>query len=226
MGILDHLTRLLRNQYVDQEATARTRHGRTDWFKIGKGVHQGCILSPCLFNFYAEYTMLNARVNESQAGIKIAGRNTNTLRYVDDNTQMAENDEQLKSLLTRVKEKSEKADLKLNIQQTKIMVSGPITSWQIEGEKSRSSDRFFLHSKFIEDGDFSHKVKIYLLLGRKSMTNMDSILKSRDITLLTKVCIVKAVVFPVVMCGCESWIIKKAECQRTDAFKFGAGEDS
>ena len=226
MGILDHLTRLLRNPYVDQEATARTRHGRTDWFKIGKGVHQGCILSPCLFNFYAEYTMLNARVNESQAGIKIAGRNTNTLRYVDDNTQMAENDEQLKSLLIRVKEKSEKADLKLNIQQTKIMVSGPITSWQIEGEKSRSSDRFFLHSKFIEDGDFSHKVKIYLLLGRKSMTNMDSILKSRDITLLTKVCIVKAVVFPVVMCGCESWIIKKAECQRTDAFKFGAGEDS
>ena len=211
---------------MDQEATARTRHGRTDWFKIGKGVHQGCILSPCLFNFYAEYTMLNARVNESQAGIKIAGRNTNTLRYVDDNTQMAENDEQLKSLLIRVKEKSEKADLKLNIQQTKIMVSGPITSWQIEEEKSRSSDRFFLHSKFIEDGDFSHKVKIYLLLGRKSMTNMDSILKSRDITLLTKVCIVKAVVFPVVMCGCESWIIKKAECQRTDAFKFGAGEDS
>ena len=170
--------------------------------------------------------MLNARVNESQAGIKIAGRNTNTLRYVDDNTQMAENDEQLKSLLIRVKEKSEKADLKLNIQQTKIMVSGPITSWQIEEEKSRSSDRFFLHSKFIEDGDFSHKVKIYLLLGRKSMTNMDSILKSRDNTLLTKVCIVRAVVFAVVMCECESWIIKKAECQRTDAFKFGAGEDS
>ena len=139
---------------------------------------------------------------------------------------MAENDERLKSLLIRMKEKSEKADLKLNIQQTKIMVSGPITSWQIEEEKSRSSDRFFLHSKFIEDGDFSHKVKIYLLLGRKSMTNMDSILKSRDITLLTKVCIVKAVVFAVVMCECESWIIKKAECQRTDAFKFGAGEDS
>ena len=124
---------------------------------------------------------------------------------------MAENDEQLKSLLTRVKEKSEKADLKLNIQQTKIMVSGPITSWQIEGEKSRSSDRFFLHSKFIEDGDFSHKVKIYLLLGRKSMTNMDSILKSRNITLPIKVHIVKAMVFPVVMYGCESWTLKKAE---------------
>jgi len=106
------------------------------------------------------------------------------------------------------------------------MVSGPTTSWQIEGEKSRGSDRFFLHSKFTEDGDFSHEIKTYLLLGRKSMTNVDSILKSRDITLLTKVCRVKAAVFPVVMCGCESWIIKKAKCQRTDAFKFGAEEDS
>ena len=170
--------------------------------------------------------MLNARVNESQAGVKIAGRNINALRYADDSTQMAENDEQLNSLLIRVKEKSEKAGLKLNVQQTKIMVSGPITSWQIEGEKRRSSDRVFLHSKFTEDGDFSHEIKTYLLLGRKSLTNVDSILKSRDITLLTKVCIVKAVVFPVVMCGCESWIIKKAECRRTDAFKFGAREDS
>ena len=169
--------------------------------------------------------MQNARLNESQAGIMIAGRNISNLRHASDTTVMVESKEELKSLLIKVKE-SEKAGLKLNIQKTKIMVSGPITSWQIEGEKRRSSDRVFLHSKFTKDGDFSHEIKTYLLLGRKSLTNVDSILKSRDITLLTKVCIVKAAVFPVVMCGCESWIIKKAECRRTDAFKFGAREDS
>ena len=132
MGIPDHLTCLLRNLYADQEATVRTRHGTTDWFKIGKGVHQGCILSPCLFNLYADYIMRNAGLDEAQAGIKIIGRNINNLRYADDFTLMAESEEELKSLLMRVKEESEKIGLKLNIQKTKIVASGPITSWRSE----------------------------------------------------------------------------------------------
>ena len=134
MGIPHHLTCLFRNLYAGQEATVRTGHGTTDWFLIGKGVHQGCILSPCLFNFYAEFIMWNARLDEAQAGIKIAGRNINNLRYADDTTLMAESEEELKSLLMKVKETSKKVDLKLNIQKTKIMASGPITSWQIGGE--------------------------------------------------------------------------------------------
>ena len=143
MGIPDHLTCLLRNLYAGQEATVRTGHGTTDWFKIGKGVHQGCILSLCLFNFYAEYIMRNARLDESQAGIKIARRNINNLRYADDTTLMAESKE-LKSLLMRVKKESEKADLKLNIQKTKIMASSLITSWQIDGESGNSERYYFL----------------------------------------------------------------------------------
>ena len=135
MGIPDHLTCLLRNLYAGQEATVRTKHRKTDWFQIGKEVHQGCVLSPCLFNFYAEYIMRNARLDEAQAGIKIAGRNINNLRYAHDTTLMAESEEELKSLLMKVKEESEKAGLKLNIRKTKIMASGPITSWQIDGEK-------------------------------------------------------------------------------------------
>ena len=136
MGIPDHLTCLLRNLYAGQEATVRTGHGTTDWFQIGKGVvyYQGCILSPCLFNFYAEYIMRNAGLDEAQAGIKIAGRNINNLRYGDDTTLIAESEEELKSLLMKVKDKSEKTGLKLNIQEKKIMSSGPITSWQIDGE--------------------------------------------------------------------------------------------
>ena len=134
MGISDHLTCLLRNLYAGQEATARTVHGTTDWFQTGKGVHQGCILSPCLFNFYAEYIMRNAGLEEAQAGIKIARRNINNLIYTDDTTLMAESKEELKSLLMKVKEESENVGLKLNIQKTKIMASGPITSWQIDGE--------------------------------------------------------------------------------------------
>ena len=134
MGIRDHLTCLLRNLYVGQEATVRTGHGTTDWFQTGKGVCQGCILSPCLFNFYAEYIMRNAGLVETQAGIKTVGRNTNNLRYADDTTLMAESEEELKRLLMKVKEESEKVGLKLNIQKTKIMASGPITSWQIDGE--------------------------------------------------------------------------------------------
>ena len=212
MGIPDHLTFLLRNLYAGQEATVRTGHGKTDWFQIGKGVRQGCILSPCLFNLYAEYIMRNAGLEEAQAGIKIAGRNNNNLRYADDTTLMAESEEQLKSPLTKVKEESEKVGLKLNIQQTKIIASGPITSWQIDRETVETVADFILGgSKITADGDCSHEIKRSLLLGRKVMTNLDSILKSRGITLPRKVHIDKAMVFPVVMCGCESWTTKKAE---------------
>ena len=160
--------------------------------------------------------MRNAGLHEAQAGIKIA-RNINNLRYADDTTLMAENEE-LKSLLMQVKEESEKVGLKLNIQKTKIMASGPITSWQIDGETV--TDFILGGSKITVDGDCSHEIKRHLLLGRKVMTNLDSILKSRDVTLPTKVRPVKAMVFPVVMYRCESWTIKKAECQRIDAFKL------
>ena len=204
MGIPDHLTCLLRNLYAGQEATVRTGHGTADWFLTEKGARQGCILSPCLFNFYAEYIMRNAGLEEAQAGIKIAGRNINNLRYADDTTHMAESEE-LKSLLMKVKKESEKVGLKLNIQKTKIMASGPITSWEIDGETVETvSDFIVLGSKIIADGDCIHEIKRHLLLGRKVMTNLDSILKSRDITLPTKARLVKAIVFPVVMYGCES----------------------
>ena len=164
--------------------------------------------------------MRNAGLEEAQAGIKVAGRNINNLRYADDTTLMAESEEELKGLLMKVKEESEKVDLKLNIQKTKNMVSGPITSWEIDGETVETvSDFIFGGSKITEDGDCSHEIKRRLLLGRKVMTNLDSIFKSRDITLLTKVLLVKAMVFPVVMYGCESWIIKKAK-HRIDAFKL------
>ena len=143
MGITDHLTCLRRNLYAGQEATVRTGHGKTDWFQIGKGVHQGCILSPCLFNLYAEYIMRNAGLEEAQAGIKIPGRNINNLRYADDNSLMAESEEELKSLLMKVKEESEKVGLKFNIQKTKIMASGPITSWQIEGKQGKQCQTLF-----------------------------------------------------------------------------------
>ena len=156
--------------------------------------------------------MRNAGLEEAQAGIKIAGRNINSLRYADDTTIMAESEEDLKSLMMKVKEESGKVGLKLNIQKTKIMASGPITSWEIGGETMETvADFIFLGSKITADGDCSHEIKGCLLLGRKLMTNLDSILKSREITLPTKVCLVKAMNFPVVMYGCESWIIKKAE---------------
>ncbi|KAB0371214.1 hypothetical protein FD755_017623 [Muntiacus reevesi] len=229
MGIPDHLTCLWRNLYAGQEATVRTGHGTTDWFQIGKGVYQGCILLPCLFNLYAEYIMRNAGLEEAQAGIKIAGRSISNLRYGDDITLMAESEEELRNLLMKVKEESEKVGLKLNIQKTKMMASGPITSWQIDGETVETvADFIFGGSKITADGDCSHEIKRHLLLGRKVitnldstlkcrgitlptekvMTNLDSILKSRDITLPTKVHLVKAMVFPVVMYGCESWTVK------------------
>ena len=165
--------------------------------------------------------MRNAGLEEAQARIKIAGRNINNLRYADDTTLTAESEEELKSLLMKVKEESEKVGLKLNIQKTKVMASGPITSWQIDGETVETvSDFIFLGSKITTDGDCSHEIKRCLLLGRKVMTNLDSIFKSRDISLPTKVHVVKAMVSPVVMYGCESWTVKKAECQRIDAFEL------
>ena len=165
--------------------------------------------------------MRNVELEEAQAGIKIAGRNSNNLRYADDTTLMAESEEELKSLLIKVKEESEKVDLKLNIQKTKIMASGPITSWEIDGETVEIVSDFILGgSKITADFRCSHEIKRCLLLGRKVMTNLDSILKRRDITLPTKVCLVKAMVFPVVMYGCESWTVKKAEHQKIDAFEL------
>ena len=162
--------------------------------------------------------MRNAGLDEAQAGIKIVRRNINNLRYADDTTLMAESKEERKCLLMRVKEESEKVGLKLNIQKTMIMASGPITSWQVNGETE--ADFIFLHSKITADGECIHEIKRCLLLGRKVMTNLDSILKSRDITLPTKVCLVKGMVFPVVMYGCESWTVKKAEHRKIDAFEL------
>ena len=242
-------------------------HGTTDWFQIGKGVCQGCLLSPCLFNFYAEYIMRNAELEETQAGITIAS--INNFRYADDTTLMAVSEEELKSLLMKVNEESEKVGLKPNIQKTKIMVSGTITSWhidgglpaytedttltaeseelksllmkvkeesekvglnlniqktkimasspippwQIDGETMETVRDFILGgSKITADADCSHEIKRHLLLGRKAITNLDSILKNRDTTLPTKVHLVNAMVFPLVMYGCERWTIKKAEC--------------
>ena len=177
MEIPDHLNCLLRNLYAGQEATVNTIDGTMDWFQIGKGVHQGCISSPCLFNLHVVYIMRNARLDEAQAEIKIAGRNINNLRYADDTTLMAENKEELKSLLLKVKEENEKL-----IQKTKILASGPITSWEIDGKTMEIVTNFiFLGSKITAEYDCNHEIKRHLFLGRKAMTNLDSTLKSRDI---------------------------------------------
>ena len=204
----------VRKQQLEQDMEQETgSESRKEYFRL--------YIAPCLFNFYAEYVMRNAGLDEAQAGIKIAGRNSNNLRYADDTILMAESEEELKSLLMKVKEESDKVGLKPSIKKIKIMASGPITSWQIDGETMETvRDFVFLGSKITADGDCSHEIKRRLLLGRKAMTNLDSMLKSRDITLPTKVCLVKTMVFPVVMYGCESWTIKKAERQGFDAFKL------
>ena len=173
MGISDHLTFLLVNLYAGQEATFITGHGTTGWFQIGKAVYQGCISSPCLFNLYAECIMRSAGLDEGQAGIKIAWRNIINVRYADDTSLMAESEEELKSLLMKVKEESEKVGLKLIVQKTKIMAPGPITSWQIDGETVETvADFIFLGSKITADGNSSHEIKRCLLLGRNVMTNL------------------------------------------------------
>ena len=196
MGIPDHLTCLLRNLYAGQKATVRTGHGTTDWFQIGKGARQGYLLSPCLFKLYAECIMRNTGLDETQAGIKIARRNINKLRYADDTTLTAESEEELKSLLMKVKEESEKVGLKLNIQKTKNMASSPITSWQVDGETMETVSGLILGgSKITADGDCSPDMKRHLLLGRKVMTKLQSILKSRDMTLPTKIHLVKPMFF-------------------------------
>ena len=220
MGMPDHLTYLLRNLYTGQETTVRTGQGTTDWFQIGKGVHQGYILSPCLFNLYTEYIMRNAGLDEAQAGIKIAGRNINNLlcRWHHPNGRNWRGTEEL---LDESEREEWKAGLKFNIQKAKIMASSPITSWQIVGEKVETVKYLiFSGSKINVDGDCSHKIKRCLLLGRKAMTNLDSVLKSRGITLLAKVHIGKAMDFLVVMYRYESWTIMKANCWRIDAFEL------
>ena len=189
--------------------------------QIEKGVRQGCILSPYLFNLYAEHIMRNVGLEETDVGIKIAGRNINNLRYADDTTLMAENEEDLKNLLIKVKEESAKAGLLLNIKKIKIMSTGKINGICIDGEEIEAVTEFiFLGSKINMDGDCTHEIKRRLLLGRKTMANLDNTLKSRDITLPTKIRIVKAMVFPVVTYGSESWTIKKADRQKIDAFEL------
>ena len=204
-----------------QEATVRTGYRTMDWFQIGKGVRQGCILSPCLFIYMQSTSCEMPGWMRPQAGIKIAGRNTSKVRYADDTALMSEREEEIKSLLLKVKEESEKSGLKLNFQKTKIMASGLITSGKIDGETMETvRDFIFLGSKITADGDCSHEIKRRLLLGRTVMTKLDTILTSRDITLLTKVVLVERVIFPIVMHRCESWTIKKAEHWRIGAFEL------
>ena len=189
----DHLTCLLRTLYAGQVAAVKIGDGTTDWFQMGKGVCQACIFSPCLFILYVEYIRRNAGLEETQAGMKNSRRNINNLRYADDTTLMAEIEEELKNLLMKVKQESEKVGLKLHIQKRKIMATGPITSWEVDGETVETvADIIFLGSKITADGSCSHEILRCLVLGRKVMTNLESILKSRGITLPTKVLIIKA----------------------------------
>uniref|UniRef100_A0A803TRD7 Reverse transcriptase domain-containing protein n=1 Tax=Anolis carolinensis TaxID=28377 RepID=A0A803TRD7_ANOCA len=221
MGIPSHLVCLLKNLYKGQVAKVRTDHGTTDWFKIEKGVRQGCILSPSLFNLYAEHIMRRAGLDESKAGVKIAGRNINNLRHADDTTLMAKSEEELRSLITKMKEESAKTGLQLNIKKTKMMPTRLIDNWQIVGENMEAvTDFIFLGTKITADADCSQEIRRHLLLGRRAMANLDKIVKSRDITLATKVHIVKAMVFPIVTYGCESWTIRKAEQRKIDAFEL------
>ena len=219
MGIPDHLTCLLINLYAGQEATVRIGHETMDWFKIVQGVRQGCILSPCLFNLYAEYIIWNAGPDDSQAGIRIAGKNINNLRYADDTTFMAEIKEELKSLLMKVKEESEKAGLKLNIQKTKIMASGSITSWQIGGGKVETQISFSWTPKSLWTVTATTKLKDTCSLEEKLWQPRRCIRKQRYY-FANRGPYSQSYGFPVVMYGCESWAIKMPEHQKIDAFKL------
>ena len=213
MGIPDHLTCLLRNLYAGQEATVRTGHETTDWFQIGKGVHQGCILSLCLSNLYAEYIMRNAGLDKAQAGIKIAGRIINNLRYADHTTFMAECEDELKSLLMKVKEESEEVGLKFNIQKTKIIASDPITSWQIDGETMETVTYFIFGGfKITADGDCSHEIKRRFTPWKKSYDQPKQHIKKQRHYFANKGLSSQSNGFPVVVYGCESWTIRKAVC--------------
>ena len=205
MGVPSHLICLLKNLYADQVAAVRTEQGLPEWFKTEKSVRQGCILSPYLFNLYAEHIIRNAGLEEAEVGIRIAGRKINNLRYADDTTLMAENEEDLKNLLLKVKKESAKAGLLLNIKKIKILSTGNVNGIRMDGEEIEAvTDFIFLGSKISIDGDCTHEIKRQLLLGRKAMANLNHTLKSRDITLPTKVRIVKAMIFPEVTYGSES----------------------
>ena len=217
----------MNHELPDVQAGFRKGRGTRDqianisWITIKKAREFQKNIYFCLFNIYAEYIMRNTGLEEAQAGIKISGRNINNLRYADDTIRMTEREEGQQRLLMKVKEESEKVDLKLNIQKTKIVASGTLTPWEIDGETVETVSDFILGgSKITADGDCSHEIKRRLLLGRKVMTNLDSIFNSRDVTLPTKVHLVKATVFPVVTYGCQSWTVKKAEHRRTDAFEL------
>ena len=221
MGIPEHLILLIKNVYMEQEATVRTVYGDTEGFKIGKGVRQGCILSPYLFNMYSECIMRKAGLEEEEAGIKIGGLKINNLRYADDTTLMAESEQHLKSLLRKVKEESLRSGLKLNISKTKIMTNGKCNSFEIDGNKIEIIENFiFLGSKINKDGTCEEDVRRRIMLGRTAMMDLSKIMKDRDITRRTKIRIIKAMVFPVATYGCESWTLRKKERKKIDAFEL------
>jgi hypothetical protein len=221
MGVPKHLIILMKNLYTNQQASVKTDYGNTNWFNIGKGVRQGCILSPYLFNLYAEHIMRKAGIDEAAGGIKIGGRNINNLRYADDTTILAETADDLQYLLRKVKEESAAAGLKLNMKKTFVMTNGPIQEFHIDNDQVEIVKEFiFLGSSINNDGSCSNEIKRRLLMGRKAMVSLDKLIKSKDVSLATKIKIIKTMVFPVTMYGCESWTIKQADRRKIDAFEL------
>jgi len=221
MGVPKHLIVLMKNLYTKQQASVKTDYGNTNWFNIGKGVRQGCILSPYLFNLYAEHIMRKASIDEAAGGIKIGGRNINNLRYADDTTILAETVDDLQYLLRKVKEESAAAGLKLNMKKTFVMTNGPIQEFHIDNDQVEIVKEFiFLGSNINTDGNCSNEIKRRLLMGRRAMVSLDKLIKSKDVSLATKIKIIKTMVFPVTMYGCESWTIKQADRKKIDAFEL------
>jgi exonuclease III len=221
MGVPKHLIILMKNLYTDQQASVKTDYGNTNWFNIGKGVRQGCILSPYLFNLYAEHIMRKAGIDEAAGGIKIGGRNINNLRYADDTTILAETADDLQCLLRKVKEESAAARLKLNMKKTFVMTNGPIQEFHIDNDQVEIVKEFiFLGSSISTDGNCSNEIKRRLLMGRKAMVSLDKLIKSKDVSLATKIRVIKTMVFPVTTYGCESWTIKQADRRKIDAFEL------